>query len=246
MIWSGTVSCGSEAIQKTSPENYSPPLQIHGVFKKILKKFIDFLFPIFCVNCEKQGTHCCSECIIKISRNYKGEELHQTKISMLYAACPFSEKSILAELMHRYKYDSAKEICDFLLGLFPSPILEEIAKIPNKIYVPVPLFKRREWNRGFNQSTLIANGIKKIIGGEVIMLLKRIRYTKPQAQLTRDERKKNIASAFALSLHHNINRDANYFLVDDVYTTGATMHECAKELMESGIKNIFGIVIGRA
>lgn len=250
MIWSGT-TCGFGTFQTSQPENTSPLLQIRGAWEKVFWKIIDFVFPIYCVGCNGVGTHCCNDCAIKIPRNATPEdqmnERHTnppTGIELLFAASPFKEKSILSTVLHRFKYDGAKEIAPYLCDLFLDSMILALCQIPHKIFVPVPLHWRREWNRGFNQSRLLANELQKRTGGDVADLLERTRYTEPQAMLTKDERQKNIRGAFKISALPN--KEDSFILVDDVYTTGFTMNECAQILRSAGAKNIHGVVVGRA
>ena len=107
--------------------------------------------------------------------------------------------------------------------------------------VPVPLHPRRYAERGFNQARLLADILGQKIGRPVVDLLKRDRYTLQQAKLSREERQLNVHHAF---LNSNFNANA-VLLVDDVFTTGATMQECARVLKASGVKKVIGLSVAR-
>ncbi len=111
--------------------------------------------------------------------------------------------------------------------------------------MPVPLHRRREWSRGFNQAALIAAGL----GPPVRHVLRRHEHTPPQAGLTADERRRNVARAFAPSIRARVQpalvRGAVLVLVDDVSTTGATLDACARVLKEHGAREVRALVVAR-
>jgi ComF family protein len=102
------------------------------------------------------------------------------------------------------------------------------------VVVPVPLHKGRLKERGFNQSLLIAREVATGLGAEVdYRSLRRIRPTRPQVDLKTDERRKNVRGAFGVIRPERVRRK-RVVLVDDVFTTGATVRECAKVLKRAG------------
>ena len=119
--------------------------------------------------------------------------------------------------------------------------------------VPVPLFRLRERERGFNQARLLAEGLKRGIekrqGGRVVRLdqglLVRTRATLPQAGLKVQARKENVRGAFAVARPEFV-RGRQVVLVDDVMTTGATLSACASALKKAGAGNVFALAMARA
>jgi ComF family protein len=102
------------------------------------------------------------------------------------------------------------------------------------VVIPVPLHKQRLKERGFNQSLLLAREVARVFGLEVdYRSLKRIRPTRPQVDLKPDERKKNVKGAFDVKSPERV-RGRRVLLVDDVFTTGATVSECARVLKKAG------------
>lgn len=112
--------------------------------------------------------------------------------------------------------------------------------------VPVPLHPRKVRERGFDQSAVLAAGLSRQTG---ILLerraLSRTRYTETQTRLSRKDRQENIRGAFYVAGDNRV-RGASLLLVDDVYTTGATVNECAQELMEAGAKSVDILTLARA
>jgi len=113
------------------------------------------------------------------------------------------------------------------------------------LIIPVPLHKNDLKKRGFNQSVLLS----KIIGdyfsipvGENVLIKKKI--TPFQVDLSKKEREKNILKAFSVEKPEEIN-GKNILILDDVFTTGATVEECAKELIRSRANNIFVLTLAR-
>lgn len=206
----------------------------------ILTFFLDLIFPIFCVGCKREGTHCCASCFEKIPRIRRNAFEEN-----IFAASPFEENSPLAHLIHRYKYDGAKEIGKFLTALLPAKPPACFEK--TCVLVPVPLHRKRKNWRGFNQSEVLTLEISKKWNIPTEHFLRRRRATKPQAELSREKRLTNLLDAFAMeNPGKKLDPEISYILVDDVYTTGTTYLECAETLKRHGAQHVFGLVIARA
>ncbi|ESP62901.1 Competence protein F, phosphoribosyltransferase domain, protein YhgH [Smithella sp. ME-1] len=113
------------------------------------------------------------------------------------------------------------------------------------LIIPVPLHIKRLRERGFNQSLILARAIGKKRQIPVnFSLLKRRKFTTTQTGSNRNERKQNIKGAFEVSDKNKI-KGENVILIDDVYTTGATVNECAKTLIEAGVRKISALTLAR-
>ncbi len=102
------------------------------------------------------------------------------------------------------------------------------------IIIPIPLTRKREWNRGYNQSEEIAKGISRYTKIPIVTnAVKRTRFAQSQTRLKSEQRKQNVENAFKL-LKPSLIKGKHILLVDDIITTGATVYSCAKELQKAG------------
>lgn len=111
--------------------------------------------------------------------------------------------------------------------------------------IPVPLHPKRLREREFNQSAIIASEIEKRLGIPVLTdILIRQHHTKSQVELDMKERRRNVVGAFT-ARNEDVIKDKNLILVDDVYTTGSTVNECAKTLKRNGAGKVYVVTIAR-
>jgi len=112
--------------------------------------------------------------------------------------------------------------------------------------IPVPLHVARLRQRGFNQALILAHELSRAFSLPLSFdNLKRVRPTRPQVELTGTERIKNVAGAFALRRPDEL-KDRGVLLIDDVFTTGATMNECARVLKDAGASRVTALTLARA
>lgn len=121
----------------------------------------------------------------------------------------------------------------------------EANSITGEVLVPAPLHQKRLRERGYNQSSLLAHELGKLIGLPVINdCLIRSRQTPPQAKTANvDERRRNVEKAFACQNQAVHNKKV--ILIDDVSTSGATLSACAEALKAAGAASIWGLVLAR-
>lgn len=171
----------------------------------------------------------------------------RTELTKLIAATPYKEVRAPLEL---YKYRFVQTMSEPLGNLLIrtlTPILEHCYQERPRfkdslVVVPIPLHHRRELWRGFNHVNLLANYLSKHFDIPSVPALKRTRNTKPQVELVGTERKENMRDVFAAK-EHVVLRGKVVLLLDDVYTTGATMNEAAKVLRTSGAREVWGVVL---
>lgn len=115
------------------------------------------------------------------------------------------------------------------------------------VLVPVPLHYWRFVQRRYNQSALLARALARHCQLKVIPdALKRTRHTKPQASLSRQQRRRNVRGAFAMTPRHKAAlAGKRVLLIDDVMTTSATIHECTKALLEGGAAEVRVLTLAR-
>lgn len=144
------------------------------------------------------------------------------------------------------KFGRKTKLAAHLAKLMTSTLLEEFDTTEIDTIIPVPLHKKRLRWRGFNQSLLLAKGISAATGIDVDFLsLKRIRQTKPQTRLPLKQRSENVKGAFQV-VRPNFVRDKTILLVDDVFTSGATITECARALKSQGARSVYALCAVRA
>ncbi len=114
------------------------------------------------------------------------------------------------------------------------------------LVLPVPLHVRRLQQRGFNQAGLLAGTLGRLIHRPVCYdILVRQCWTEPQTRLNREERLQNVKNAFLVPDSTRV-KDRCVLIIDDVFTTGTTLSECAKTLKEAGASEVHAITVCRA
>lgn len=103
----------------------------------------------------------------------------------------------------------------------------------------VPLHKKRERKRGFNQSKIIANQLGKELGIEVLDILERSKNTRRLFELDEKERKQELKNVFKISKDIENYTNKNILLIDDIFTTGSTVNEISKLLKLNGINEVY-------
>jgi ComF family protein len=156
------------------------------------------------------------------------------------AYCFGSYEGRLREWIHLYKYGRVKSMAKPLVELLA-------AALPRTqrfdVVTPVPLHWRRRWQRGFNQSELLAGGIARKWGVPVVRALRRRKHTPTQTGLSHSARRKNVAAVFASRCSMSGQR---ILLIDDVLTTGATGAACAAVLRRAGAATVVLATVARA
>ncbi|MFH1662113.1 MAG: ComF family protein [Candidatus Falkowbacteria bacterium] len=216
----------------------------------------------YCLQCKKENKfgEFCDNCNLKYS-------LDGVLIAGNY------EDEVIAKLIKSLKYhfarDIAEELSKFLI-LFLKDLItknkikkidfnngigfekfKEHKNIPNfllnfkdNLIIPVPLHKKRERWRGFNQAELIAKIVARYFNLDFCASkLVRVKYKKPQAKLGERDRLINILECFKW-VGEDL-RGRNIIIVDDVATTGSTLNECSKVLKASGAGEVFGLVVAK-
>ena len=227
---------------------------------------LDILFPITCVGCGQETDWICQSCRVDLcpnlfqycpacgARNLSGEACiacaTNSFLDALFICFDYSNQNI-KKLIINFKYKGAFEIkrlfIDWLIDLLYTVLIPniEIDKMGDIIVIPVPLHRRRFIQRGFNQAELLALGIASHFSMPVkLNVLYRGINTISQAELSIEDRKTNIQNAFFIKNHSQV-VGKRVVLVDDVFTSGSTMEECAKALKASGASAIYGIVVAK-
>jgi ComF family protein len=159
-------------------------------------------------------------------------------------SCAFYD-GLLRDILHRFKYERKLS----LGGILSSILIESFPKdldIPDLV-IPVPLYIDRLRYRGYNQSVILGVNLAKHLRVSFDpFVLKRIRDTKPQFEITgEDEKRKNVKGAFSIENFEKI-RGKTILLIDDVLTTGSTINECTRVLLQAGASWVQVVTLMRA
>jgi ComF family protein len=156
----------------------------------------------------------------------------------------------LRELIHLLKYNRVRPAANVLGQMLAEAIaaLEPGFEQPAVLVIPVPLYRGKRHQRGFNQAELIARAALKAQKNDRLELantvLRRTRETGSQIGLSIQERRENLRGAFAVPRAAEV-AGREVLLVDDVYTTGATMSECAHVLQRAGAAQVWAATVAR-
>ncbi len=226
---------------------------------------LDFIFPKTCFGCGQTGAYICSSCVnfFKVINEPVCPMCHQKSrggathprcrkplgldgLVSIFAYQGLS-KRVIAKLKYRLVTAAFPEMIEAVVSLGDLSQFVE----GQWLIVPVPLHASRQRWRGFNQAEYLGQAFAAYLRlAYEASLLVRHKRTKPQMSLRGQDRAANIKDAF--SLNPKLDREAlslwranAIVLVDDVYTTGATMKEAAKTLKRNGFKTVWGLTLAR-
>ncbi len=219
---------------------------------------VDFLFPKFCFSCGRPGRYICDKCFAHNSEYLPIQICHvchrEVRIGLVHKDC--QELSFLDGLLTTAQYNDFTKNLIFsgkYSGVFS--IFYEVGEIMAQnlklnfnfnehLLIPVPLHISKMKKRGYNQSLVIAKSISKFTGIKVIDLIERRVKTHTQVGMHKTQRQENLLNAFTVKNKGYMPKKA--ILIDDVYTTGTTLNECAKVLKEHGVKEVIGYTFAKA
>ncbi|GAB4283916.1 MAG: hypothetical protein Kow0081_0780 [Candidatus Dojkabacteria bacterium] len=230
------------------------------MIRDTLRDFINLIYPLTDFVEGKNGRYISSETFSKyLPKNFiqrchvcGGKCLHglahtdcleQTNLDGLIHVTYYN--NLAKDLIKFGKYEFYFEIF-YEIGEIMSEFLVKFFKFKQPLLVPIPLYKRKLRQRGFNQAEIIAQRISEKTKIESINLLQRIKSTKTQVGMHYLERKSNLINSFKVSAKVGSFLDREIILVDDVFTSGATLEECAKILKENGISKVYGYTFAKA
>ena len=218
----------------------------------------DFIFPPYCVGCGREGAFICPACRQSLPRiippvcprcgrpHSSGvfcPDCIRWQADIDGIRSPFRFEGVMREAIHQLKYQNLRALAAPLAGMLQEYLIASPLDID--VLVPVPLHRKRLRERGYNQTSLLAKELGKLINTPVVDdVLVRQRHTPPQARTaTIEERTHNIADAFAC--RGNGLRGRRVLLLDDVATSGTTLDACATVLKANGVDSVWGLVMAR-
>lgn len=233
---------------------------------KLTKGFLNLIYPLRCAACGKDldpmdASGVCERCLEKVRRNPLphcracGKSLHNA--SDLCGDCArkrpefdkaysgYMYEGVVKELIHVFKYNGRTALSK-ILTKFIVDFISENPEISSgaDIITYVPLESRRLRERSFNQSKVLAAELSRKLEIPVTDALEKVRITRHQNELSREERLRNLKGAFSVKRNADIANKA-VLLIDDVMTTGATFNECAVALKTAGAKQVRCLSLAR-
>lgn len=235
-----------------------------------LRTFLHVIFPSTCANCKTRlwddpipfvcracwetvipiSGPCCPHCggpftspvALQYSPSHECGACRNKPPAFTQTWSLFPYQSPLKEAIILFKYRGKRSLTKpFLQAIIPAlPTLPTI-----DVLMPVPLHPQRLREREYNQSLLLAHGLSQHLQIPLVLsCLLRIKATVPQTSLSRKERLTNLHRVFAIDDATRI-KDKRILLIDDVFTTGTTLHECAKALRKAGSGPVYGLTLAR-
>lgn len=224
---------------------------------------LDILFPIECLSCGAPNTYVCEDCFDSIPllerdfcmvcnrSSYLGRT-HKSCAKYCYidgvVTATHWRHPLVKNMIHTCKYSDIPDLMIPLSRILRKrisahPYLGYAAHDNGWTAIPVPLHKKRERRRGFNQAHLLSKLVFSDIDTKRVLM--RIYPTPPQAKKKkRAKRLSNIAGSISFEqINCETTLSKKIILVDDVFTTGATLNECAKVLKTAGVKEVWGAAV---
>lgn len=224
---------------------------------------LDTVFPIECLGCGKEEEWLCMRCAARIpleARDLCFICKHESIGGRTCFTCRrnFSlagvvrlvdyDVPLVREALRVAKYGYVEAVLSPLLKALTAhlaPKLDMLDIDPRaSLFVPVPLHSRRMRQRGFNQAALVAQAVAGACGATVAPVLARRRAVPPQASLDEADRVRNVKGNF-VCIDPAAVRGRYMFVVDDVATTGTTLHECGGALKDAGAQEVWGLVLAK-
>jgi len=183
-----------------------------------------------CVTCGvsvEDGVKTCAQCL--------GKSHH---FSRNHAA--FLYQDVMRDLLHELKFRNKKQIAHGLGQLWAAALKDH--PFPEECcLIPLPMHKKKRRERGFNQADILAAELSAALRLPLSKALTRIQDTPPQSAMHPSLRAENVAGVFALT--EKIQPNITYIIVDDIYTSGASLNECAKVLRKAGARQVKGMTL---
>lgn len=215
-------------------------------------RIVDFIAPRSCVICGRRLSpterSLCSVCVLHLYRTTFQFTPEDNEMAQLFwgllpvertaALIYYEPRSETAALIYKLKYGHRPDIGEDLGRIMaeeikPAGFLDGI-----DVLLPIPLSKKRYWQRGYNQSEMLARGMSEVTGLPVITkAVRRTNFRQSQTSLTRKERQENVEGTFVLR-HPELLENKHVLLIDDICTTGATLLACSE-----AIRSVKGIRI---
>ncbi len=231
-------------------------VHLRAGLRRLPPTLLNLLYPPRCVGCRRLGDWLCPACrgqIVPIKPPWCpccGRPMTRVQLCNVCRDTPSAMdgiravayyEGVLRSAIHRFKYRNGQALAAPLGDLLVNYLAEYPLQVD--VIVPVPLHARRLADRGYNQSALLAAHLSCALGWPSVEgSLVRTRYTQPQMeQPTSEARRQNVQDAFVCQDDRLAN--ARVLLIDDVYTTGATLQACAQALRQRQVQSVWALAL---
>lgn len=227
--------------------NWHPEAQprrsgLRASMAKLLSDSLDLIFPPRCANCGRVDATWCNHCAQALAVHPL--DVHSSDVPPLAGIISTGvHEGLLRAAIHVLKYENLPHLA--------GPLGNRLAAVASgqpwdiDLVIPVPLHFSRLALRGYNQANLIAGELAVISGLPCApQALQRARDTRVQVGLSRQERRDNVAGAFTADAA--LVGGQNLLVVDDVYTTGATLAACAQAALDAGAQSVYALTVTTA
>ncbi len=176
----------------------------------------------------------CKKCYDSLDFNDRRARLIYKNVNIF---CAGIYEKTMQKLIRGVKYHNQKELAYFQ-AKFMAEYFKSLKLNKNFTVVPVPLYKQRKKERGYNHMELVGEEFSKLTGFEMnTELIERIKNTKPQYKLKKFERVENLKNAFKINTDKR-DKNLEILIIDDIFTTGSTFESMIDELQKNGFNNI--------
>jgi competence protein ComFC len=225
------------------------------VYEPYLSALADLFYPERCVGCERRasdvlcrtcfdalprvGSPVCGRCGLPTAfATFVCEECKNVDFGFQSARAPLKYDGIGKQVVHALKYRGYKRV----VGRLAAPLmLQVVGEDHFDAVVPVPLHSSRLRKRGFNQAELLARGVAEKMKATVSDTLEVVRSTRDQVELSAAQRRANVAGAYTATKPLR----GKILLIDDVFTTGATLSACAGTMVRAGAEEVHALSLCR-
>ncbi len=216
--------------------------RINSIADRVWKETLNLVFPPRCIGCGKVDTVICAACL-NVLASTQPPAFVQPLAPLTAITSTAVHKGVIREAVQALKYDNTRLIAVPLGKRLTEQVRAQGWQFD--MIIPVPLHTHRLKERGYNQSELLAACVAdEIMIPLVTVAVERTRLTRSQVGLSGIERRRNLVDAFVAYPDHVAGK--SIVLIDDVYTTGATLAACAQVLFDAGAVAVYGLTVTAA